>query len=70
MIKSKLILPENCSYFNNIILKGKSYEALGDAYFLNNDKNAFNEYEKMKFYGDNKKEVLEDCLKYKSKYNY
>ena len=36
--------------------------------FLNNDKNAFNEYEKMKFSGDNKKEVLEDCLKYKSKY--
>lgn len=37
--------------------------------FLNNFKNAKGEYEKMKFNGDNKKEVVEDCLKIKSKFS-
>lgn len=39
--------------------------------FLNKDKNYnnTNEYQKMMFSGDNKKEVLNDCLCYKSKYN-
>ena len=38
--------------------------------FLNSDQiNAKKEYNKMLFSGDNKEEVVEDCLKYKSKYN-
>lgn len=38
--------------------------------FLNNDKSisARKEYEKMKFSGDNKEEVLNTCLNFKSKY--
>ncbi len=37
--------------------------------FLNNTSSAVEEYKLMKFSGDNKKEVIKDCLNYKSIYN-
>ena len=37
--------------------------------FINNQKNAKREISKMKFNGDNKKEVIEDCIKMQPKYS-
>ena len=37
--------------------------------FLNNTETALKEYEQMKFSGDDKNEVIKDCLNYKSFYD-